>query len=100
MMLAVLTIGFALPALDRLHVHTYQKDLPKLTPKELEVRKWTVAGKPAFAASSIFGSTERAASYYVQNNCAKLGVFNMRSALVQALELKLVVWFSLLTCQL
>ena len=82
---------FAFPALDRLHAHTKQKDFPKLTPKELEVLKWTVAGKTAFEVGSILGSTERTANFHVQNICAKLGVFNKRSAIVRALELKLVV---------
>ena len=82
---------FAFPALDRLHAHAKQKDFPKLTPKELEVLKWTVAGKTAFEVGSILGSTERTANFHVQNICAKLGVFNKRSAIVRALELKLVV---------
>lgn len=82
---------FAFPALDRLHAHTRQNDFPKLTPKELEVLKWTIAGKTAFEVGAILGSTERTANFHVRNICEKLGVFNKRSAIVKALELKLVV---------
>ncbi len=82
---------FALPALDRLLAHTARADFPRLTPKELEVLKWTVAGKTAFEVGSILGSTERTANFHVQNICQKLGVYNKRAAIVKAIELKLIV---------
>lgn len=82
---------FAFPALDRLLTHITHKDYPKLTPKELEVIKWTVAGKTAFEVGAILGITERTANFHVRNICEKLGVFNKTAAIVKALELKLVV---------
>ena len=88
---AQLFSNFALPALNRLLSHTQHADFPKLTPKEFEVLKWTVAGKTAFEVGAILGSTERTANFHVQNICTKLGVFNKRAAIARALELKLVV---------
>lgn len=82
---------FAFPALDRLLAHTTHANFPKLTPKELEVIKWTVAGKTAFEVGAILGITERTANFHVRNICEKLGVFNKTAAIVKALELKLVV---------
>jgi len=82
---------FAFPALDRLLAHAQQADFPRLTPKELEVLKWTVAGKTAYEVGAILGSTERTANFHVRNICEKLGVFNKRAAIAKALELKLVV---------
>ena len=82
---------FAFLALDRLLAHTKSEDFPRLTPKELEVLKWTVAGKTAFEVGIILGSTERTANFHVRNICDKLGVSNKRSAIAKALELKLVV---------
>ena len=88
---AQLFSAFAFPALDRLLAHTVHADFPRLTPKELEVLKWTIAGKTAFEVGAILGSTERTANFHVRNICEKLGVFNKTAAIVKALELKLVV---------
>lgn len=82
---------FAFLALDRLLTHAKSADFPRLTPKELEVLKWTVAGKTAFEVGIILGSTERTANFHVRNICDKLGVSNKRSAIAKALELKLIV---------
>ena len=82
---------FAFPALDRLLMHIKRKDYPKLTPKELEVLKWTVAGKTAFEVGAILGTVERTANFHLGKIFEKLGVFNKRAAIVKALELKLVV---------
>lgn len=87
---AQLFAAFALPALDRLFNHIKQQDFPPLTPKELEVLKWTVAGKTAFEVGSILGSSERTANFHVQNICQKLGVTNKRAAIAKALQLHLV----------
>ena len=88
---AQLFSAFAFPALDRLLAHTVHEDFPRLTPKELEVLKWTIAGKTAFEVGAILGSTERTANFHIQNICQKLGVYNKRAAIVKALELKLIV---------
>ena len=88
---AQLFSSFALPALDRLLAHTTQADFPKLTPKELEVLKWTIAGKTAFEVGAILSTTERTANFHVRNICEKLGVVNKNSAIAKAFELKIIV---------
>lgn len=88
---AQLFSAFALPALDRLLAHTVHADFPKLTPKELEVLKWTIAGKTAFEVGAILGTTERTANFHVRNICEKLGVNNKNSAIARAFELKIIV---------
>ena len=88
---AQLFSSFAFPALARLLAHITQADFPKLTPKELEVLRWSMEGKTAFEVGAILGTTERTANFHVQNICKKLGVFNKNSAIVKALELKLIV---------
>lgn len=82
--------SFAFPALDRLLAHTRQQSFPKLTPKELEVLKWTVAGKTAFEAGAILSCTERTVNFHVQNICTKLNVINKRAAIAKAMQLRLV----------
>ena len=82
---------FAFPTLARLLAHTMQVDFPKLTPKELEVLRWSMEGKTAFEVGAILGMAERTANFHVQNICKKRGVFNKNSAIVKALELKLIV---------
>ena len=88
---AQLFSSFALPALDRLLAHTKQADFPRLTPKELEVLKWTIAGKTAYEVGAILGTTERTANFHVRNMCEKLGVVNKNSAIAKAFELKIIV---------
>jgi DNA-binding CsgD family transcriptional regulator len=82
--------AFALPAFDRLCSNLKQQDFPPLTPKELEVLKWTVAGKTAFEVGVILNSSERTANFHVQNICQKLGVTNKRAAIAKALQLHLI----------
>ena len=88
---AQLFSSFALPALDRLLAHTTKADFPKLTPKELEVLKWTIAGKTAFEVGQILSTTERTANFHIRNICEKLGVVNKNSAIAKAFELKIIV---------
>ncbi len=88
---AQLFAAFALPALDRLLTHTRDADFPRLTSKELEVMKWTAAGKTAFEVGTILGITERTANFHMQNICAKLGVINKRAAIAKAIQLRLVL---------
>ena len=83
--------SFALPALSRLLAHTTLVDYPKLTPRELEVLKWTIAGKTAFEVGVILSTRERTANFHVRNICEKLGVTNKNSAIAKAFELKIIV---------
>ena len=88
---AQLFSSFAFPALDRLLAHTKLADFPKLTPKELEVLKWTIAGKTAFEVGVILSTTERTANFHIRNICEKFGVVNKNSAIAKAFELKIIV---------
>ena len=88
---AQLFSSFAFPALDRLLAHTTRADFPKLTPKELEVLKWTIEGKTAFEVGQILSTTERTANFHIRNICEKLGVVNKNSAIAKAFELKIIV---------
>ncbi|CAG1011708.1 Transcriptional activator protein AnoR [Anaerolineales bacterium] len=67
-----------------------QKDIPSLTPRELESLRWTMEGKTAWELGNILGISERTAVLHVNNATHKLGCVNKHQAVLKALRLGLI----------
>jgi DNA-binding CsgD family transcriptional regulator len=65
-------------------------ELPSLTPRELEVLKWTMDGKTASEVADILAITERTVVSHLQNAMQKLGCSSKHQAVLKALRLGLV----------
>ena len=63
---------------------------PSLTPRELEVLRWTMAGKTAWEVGAILGISERTAVLHVTNAMKKLGCSSKHQAVLKALRLGLI----------
>jgi DNA-binding CsgD family transcriptional regulator len=67
-----------------------EKDVPALSPRELETLRWTMEGKTAWEVGSILGITERTAVLHLNNATHKLGCVNKHQAVLKALRLGLI----------
>lgn len=63
---------------------------PSLTPRELEVLRWTMEGKTAWEVGSILGIAERTAVLHVNNAMHKLQCNSKHQAVLKALRLGLI----------
>jgi DNA-binding CsgD family transcriptional regulator len=67
-----------------------QLERPKLTPRELEVLRWTLDGKTAWEVAQILKISERTAVLHLTNATHKLGANGKHQAAVKALRLGLI----------
>jgi DNA-binding CsgD family transcriptional regulator len=67
-----------------------QPECPALTPRELEVLRWTMDGKTAKAIGALLNVTERTAVAHLQNAMLKLNVNSKHLAVLKALRLGLI----------
>jgi DNA-binding CsgD family transcriptional regulator len=67
-----------------------QPERPALTPRELEVLRWTMEGKTAWEVGGILGISERTAVLHVNNAMHKLQCVNKHQAVLKALRLGLI----------
>jgi DNA-binding CsgD family transcriptional regulator len=65
-------------------------ECPALTPRELEVLRWTMDGKTAKAIGALLNVTERTAVAHLQNAMLKLNVNSKHLAVLKALRLGLI----------
>jgi DNA-binding CsgD family transcriptional regulator len=65
-------------------------ECPSLTPRELEVLRWTMDGKTAREISDVLGITERTVVAHLQGSMQKLGCSSKHQAVLKALRLGLV----------
>lgn len=63
---------------------------PSLTPRELEVLRWTMEGKTAWEVGALLGISERTAVLHVNNAMHKLGCVNKHQAVLKALRIGLI----------
>lgn len=63
----------------------FYPNLPIISKKELEILKWTAAGKTAFEAGCIIGVSERTVVYHLVNIMKKLNCSNKGQAVAFAL---------------
>ena len=67
-----------------------QAQRPSLTPRELEVLRWTMEGKTAWEVGAILGITERTAVLHLTNAMHKLDCASKHQAVLKALRLGLI----------
>jgi DNA-binding CsgD family transcriptional regulator len=82
---------YALDAAMRVLVpRPLQPDRPGLTPREVEVLRWTMEGKTAWEVGKILSITERTAVLHIGNAMRKLDCANKHLAVLKALRLGLI----------
>jgi DNA-binding CsgD family transcriptional regulator len=67
-----------------------QPEHPALTPRELEVLRWTMDGKTAWEVGAVLGISERTAVLHINNAMHKLKCVNKHQAVLKALRLGLI----------
>ena len=67
-----------------------QPERPSLTPRELEVLRWTMDGKTAWEVGAVLGISERTAVLHINNAMHKLKCVNKHQAVLKALRLGLI----------
>ena len=65
-------------------------ELPALTPRELEVLRWTMDGKVTSEISALLGIGDRTTVFHLQNAMLKLNCNSKHVAVVKALRLGLI----------
>lgn len=65
-------------------------ELPSLTERELEVLKWTMAGKSAWIVSELLAISENTVNFHLRNVFRKLNVSSKHQAVLKALSLGLM----------
>jgi DNA-binding CsgD family transcriptional regulator len=67
-----------------------QPERPGLTPRELEVLRWTMDGKTAWEAAAVLSISERTVILHLQNAMHKLQCSSKHQAVLKALRLGLI----------
>ncbi|OZI27301.1 MULTISPECIES: helix-turn-helix domain-containing protein [Bordetella] len=57
-----------------------------LSDRERDCLYWSALGKTSWETGVILGVTERTVNFHIGNACSKLGVYNRRAAITQALR--------------
>lgn len=77
-------------AATRLLLPLIEKDKPKLSTRELEVLKWTKAGKTAWEIGKILSLSESGVNYHLRSVFMKLDAVSKHQAVLRALALGLL----------
>ncbi|APC17401.1 hypothetical protein BLL42_17265 [Pseudomonas frederiksbergensis] len=92
-------LGYATFISHKLHVlatqalaskHSDGLSAPQLSSREIEVLKWSAAGKTAVDIGTILNLSPRTVNFHMSNTIKKLGVTNKISAVVQAAKNHLI----------
>lgn len=63
---------------------------PSLTPREVEILRWTMEGKTAWAVGAILGVSEGTVNFHLRNVFRKLNASSKHQAVLKALRLRLL----------
>lgn len=66
------------------------QEAPRLTPREVEILRWTMEGKSSGVIGEIIGISYSAVRFHVRNASRKLGVSSKHQAVLKALSLGLL----------
>ncbi|MBO9353283.1 helix-turn-helix transcriptional regulator [Bordetella petrii] len=61
-----------------------------LSNRERDCLYWSALGKTSWETGVILGVAERTVNFHIGNACSKLGVYNRRAAVAQALSQNLL----------
>jgi DNA-binding CsgD family transcriptional regulator len=67
-----------------------QPERPALTPRELDVLRWTMEGKTAWETATLLSIAERTTVQHLQNAMKKLNCNSKHQAVLKALRLGLI----------
>lgn len=65
---------------------TPDQDVPRLTPREVEILRWTMEGKSSGVIGEILGISYSAVRFHIRNASRKLGVSSKHQAVLKALS--------------
>lgn len=74
----------------RLMVPVEAAATPELTPREVEILRWTMEGKTAWGVGAILGVTEATVNFHLRNVFRKLGASSKHQAVLKALKMRLI----------
>jgi DNA-binding CsgD family transcriptional regulator len=63
---------------------------PDLTPREVEILRWTMEGKTAWAVGAILGVAEGTVNFHLRNIFRKLGASSKHQAVLKAMRMRLI----------
>ncbi len=63
---------------------------PELTPREVEILRWTMEGKTAWGVGAILGVAEATVNFHLRNIFRKLGASSKHQAVLKALKMRLI----------
>ena len=63
---------------------------PELTPREVEILRWTMEGKTAWGVGAIIGVSEATVNFHLRNVFRKLGASSKHQAVLKALKMRLI----------
>jgi DNA-binding CsgD family transcriptional regulator len=64
--------------------------VPKLTPREIEILRWTMDGKSAWSVGQLLSVSEHTVNFHLRNIFRKLDASSKHQAVLKALHLKLL----------
>ncbi len=73
-----------------LHEPQPETPVPRLTPRELEILRWTKEGKSAWAVGQILAMSESTVQTHLRNVRRKMGVSSKHQAILRAISLGLI----------
>jgi DNA-binding CsgD family transcriptional regulator len=74
----------------RLLLPPEQSAIPKLTPRELDILRWSAEGKSAWNVGEILGVSEHTVNFHMRNVFKKLDCSSKQQALLKAMQLGLI----------
>jgi DNA-binding CsgD family transcriptional regulator len=63
---------------------------PELTRREVEILRWTMEGKTAWAVGAILGVSEGTVNFHLRNIFRKVGASSKHQAVLKALKMRLI----------
>ena len=61
-----------------------------MTPREVEILRWTREGKTAWGVGAILGVAEATVNFHLRNIFRKLGASSKHQAVLKALKMRLI----------
>jgi DNA-binding CsgD family transcriptional regulator len=77
-------------AATRLMVPANETQVPKLTPREVDILRWSAEGKSAWNVGEILGVSEHTVNFHMRNIFRKLDCSSKPQALLKAMQIGLI----------
>ena len=77
-------------AASRLLITPQHDEQPRLTPREIEILRWTMDGKSAWSVGEILGVSVHTVNFHLRNSMRKLDATTKHQAVLKAIALGLL----------